>query len=66
MTDKRAEQSKVGAGRAVGEEDATRNVSEERQAEITEDTRPGSAIGGQKAGQTRAQERTTMDDERQG
>ncbi len=66
MTDKNKEESKVGAGRAVGEENATRNVSEEREAEITEDTRPGSAIGGQKAGQTRAQERTTMDDERRG
>ncbi len=66
MTDKHREESKVGAGRAMGEEDAARNVSEERKAEITEDTRPGSAIGGQKAGQTRAQERTTMDDERRG
>ena len=43
-----------------------RNVSEERQAEITEDTKPGSAIGGHEASQTRAQERTTIDNERRG
>jgi len=66
MTDKHREESKVGAERAVGEEDATRNVSEEREAESTEDTRPGSAIGGHEAGQTSAEERTTMDDERRG
>lgn len=66
MTDRREEQPKVGAGRVVGEQDATHGVSEERADEIREDTRPGSAIGGHEAGQTPAQERATMDDERRG
>ncbi|HEY8600900.1 MAG TPA: hypothetical protein VIL85_20855 [Thermomicrobiales bacterium] len=66
MTDKREEPSKVRAGRAVGESDATLNVSEERKAEIEEDTRPGSAIGGHEPGQSPTAERATMDDERRG
>ena len=66
MTETPKEQTDVGAGRAASEQDPTRNVSDERKAEIAEDTRPGSAIGGHKPGQTPAQERATMDDERQG
>jgi hypothetical protein len=66
MTGKRAEASNVGAGRAVSEDDPTGNESKERQQEIAEDTRPGSAVGGHKAGQTQAEERVTMDGERRG
>lgn len=66
MTDKHEEPSKVGAGRAVGEGDATLGVSEERKTEIADDTRPGSAIGGHEPGQSPATERATMDDERRG
>jgi len=66
MTDKREDHPKVGAGRVASERDATRNVSEERKTEITEDTRPGSAVGGHEQGQTPAEERATMDDERRG
>ena len=66
MTETPKEQPKVGAGRAVGEQDATLNVSDERKTEIAEDTRAGSAIGGHEAGKSPAQERATMDDERRG
>lgn len=64
MTDKHEEPSKVGAGRAVGEADATFGVPEERKTEMAEDTRPGSAVGGHEPGQSTATERTTMDEER--
>lgn len=66
MTGKPEEQSNVGTGRALDEQDATAGVSQERADEIAQDTRPGSAIGGHKADQTPAQERETMADERRG
>ncbi len=66
MTDKREEQPEVGAGRVAGEQDATRNVPEERQTEIAQDIRPGSVVGGHEAGRTPAEERATMDEERRG
>jgi len=66
VTDKHEEPSKVGAGRTVGEADATFGVPEERKTEMAEDTRPGSAVGGHEPGQSTATERTTMDEERRG
>jgi hypothetical protein len=50
----------------AGEQDATRNVPEERQTEIAQDIRPGSVVGGHEEGRTPAEERATMDEERRG
>ncbi len=66
MTDKDKQQPKVGAGRAAGVADETLGVPEERKAEVLEDARPGSAVGGHEPGKTPATERATMDDERRG
>ena len=66
MTDKRKDQPKVGAGRAAGVADETLGVPEERKAEVLEDARPGSAVGGHEPGKTPTAEQATMDDERRG